>query len=137
VLIKILHMASGLAVVLLFALRASLLWRDRPLSPGLARFFKIVPHIFYTTLVVFGLILLMRLPGVYPHWLIAKLVLFAVAVSASLKAFRATTPRPQARAGVVIAALAYVLILGLIGVKPGGVYGQVQPVITPVTTPQS
>ena len=62
-LIKILHMASGLAVVLLFALRASLLWRDRPLSPGLARFFKIVPHIFYTTLVVFGLLLLMRLPG--------------------------------------------------------------------------
>lgn len=126
-LIKILHMASGLAVVLLFLGRAVLLWRDRPLSAGLARFFKIVPHIFYTALVVFGLMLLLRLPGVYPHWLIAKLVLFAVAVSASIKAFRATTPPAQARAGAVIAGLAYLLIIGLIAVKPGGVYGKVQP----------
>jgi hypothetical protein len=57
---------------------------------------------------------------VYPHWLIAKMVLFVVAVSASTKAFKVTATREQFKRGVLVAAVAYAGIIGLIVVKPSG-----------------
>ncbi len=125
--VKIIHMISAVLVLLVFALRAAGLWRAQPWPVGLDKTLRILTHVAYLGVVVCGLLLLMRLPGLYPHWVIAKLVLFAVALSASIKAFRATTPRPQARAGALVALLAYALIVGLVVVKPGGVYGQPRP----------
>ena len=122
-LIKVLHRSFGSLAVLMFIARAVLGARavdGRIASAGLARFFKIAPHVVYTVLVACGLYLLLQLPNVYPYWLIAKMVLVVVAVSASTKAFKDTATRDQFKRGVFVAALAYAGIIGLIVVKPAG-----------------
>lgn len=122
--VKIIHMVAGLLTLLMFIGRGVLVWRSGSVAqnPRLERFFKIVPHIVYTVLLVAGLWMLFQLPGVYPYWLITKIVLFGVAVSASIKAFRVTASRQQQRGGIVLAALAYAGLLFMIIAKPGGVY---------------
>jgi uncharacterized membrane protein SirB2 len=122
-LIKIIHMSVGTLAILLFITRAVLGARSsngRLSSAGLERFFKIAPHIVYSVIVGCGLYLLLQLPQVYPHWLIAKMVLFVVAVSASTKAFKVTATREQFKRGVLVAAVAYAGMIGLIVVKPNG-----------------
>ncbi len=67
---------------------------------------------------------------VYPYWIIAKMILFVVAVSASIKAFGPNASTGQFKAGLLVASLAYAAILGLIVAKPFGLYlpGHVQSV---------
>jgi uncharacterized membrane protein SirB2 len=133
-LIKILHMSFGLLAPLLFWARVAMSWKTNgEMTGGTAKFFKIAPHIVYTVLVLCGLHLLMQLPGVYPHWLIAKLVLFAVAISASIKAFRSDATQSKFRSGVLVASIAYIGIFWLIIAKPGGLYIQ-QPTTPPAVS---
>lgn len=81
---------------------------------------KIGSHILYTLLIITGVLTLMpliKLIGV-PHWVIAKVILLVVAISSTIKATRATTPAPQAKAGMLIALIAYIGIVTLAVVKP-------------------
>lgn len=121
-LIKVLHMSFGVLAILMFATRAVLgLLSSSPSghlsSAGLSKFFKIAPHIVYTVVLLAGIALLMYLP-IYPHWIFAKIVLFLVAISASVKAFRDTATVNQFKAGIFVASIAYVAILWLAIAKP-------------------
>lgn len=81
---------------------------------------KIGTHVVYTLLVLTGamtLLPVLKLVGL-PHWVIAKVVLLVVAVSATIKATRATTPNNQAKAGMLIALVAYIGIVVLAISKP-------------------
>ncbi|MEC7120470.1 MAG: SirB2 family protein [Pseudomonadota bacterium] len=122
-LIKVLHMSFGVLAILMFATRAILGFRASPngqlQSAGMTKFFKIAPHVVYTVVIVCGVLLLLPLP-IYPHWIIAKIVLFFVAISASVKAFKPEVTAPQFRTGVFVATIAYVAILFLAIAKPGG-----------------
>lgn len=135
-LIKIIHMSFGVLTLLLFATRAFMGLRspNGRLTASKEKFFKIALHAGYTVLVLCGLWLLVQLPNVYPHWIIAKLVLFAVALSASTKAFKTTATRAQLKSGVFVASIAYVAIVWLIIAKPGGVLVTKAPATDPAVS---
>lgn len=81
---------------------------------------KIVSHVLYALVIVTGLMTAMPLIQAHavPHWLYAKLVLLAVAISATVKALRPTTAPNQAKIGMLIALIAYLGILLLAFIKP-------------------
>lgn len=114
--IKILHMSTGTVAVGLFALQSFFVWQQKPLPKAI----KILGHISYALVILFGLHLLFKLPGIYPHWLLAKIVLFFVALSATFKSQRQTAELAQRKTGIYIAAVAYIALLGLIVIKPAG-----------------
>lgn len=121
-LIKVLHMSFGVLAILMFATRAVLgMLAPSPngqlASAGLTKFFKIAPHIVYTVVVLAGVWMLLLLP-IYPHWIFAKIVLFLVAISSSVKAFRDTASVNEFKMGVLVASVAYVAILWLAIAKP-------------------
>lgn len=80
----------------------------------------IASHIIYTLLIIAGGMMTFQLAKVVgvPIWVIAKIVLFVVAISATIKATRPTTTAIQARAGIVIALIAYIAIVALAVFKP-------------------
>ena len=85
-----------------------------------SRNLKITSHILYTLLLLSGALTLMpllKLVGV-PHWVIGKIILFIVAISATVKATRPTTAANQAKVGMFIALIAYIGIVTLAIVKP-------------------
>ena len=85
---------------------------------------KIASHVVYTLLIIAGILTLMplvKLIGV-PHWVIAKVILFIVAVSSTVKATRATTLPTQAKLGMFIALIAYVGIVILAFVQPTNLF---------------
>lgn len=121
-LIKVLHMSFGVLAILMFATRATLgafsaSSSGQLASAGLSKFFKIAPHIVYTVVLVAGVVMLLQLP-IYPHWIFAKIILFLVAISASVKAFRDTATVSQFKTGVFVASIAYAAILWLAIAKP-------------------
>lgn len=121
-LIKVLHMSFGILAILMFATRAILgMLAPSPsgqlASTGLSKFFKIAPHIVYSVVLLIGLHLLLKLPP-GQHWAFAKIVLFLVAISASVKAFRDTATVSQFKTGVFVATVAYMAILWLAIAKP-------------------
>ncbi len=121
-LIKVLHMSFGVLAILMFATRAILGMRSpnpsgQLLSKGLTKFFKIAPHIVYTVVLLAGIGLLLQLP-IYPHWVFAKIILFLVAISSSVKAFRDTASVNEFKMGVLVASVAYAAILWLAIAKP-------------------
>jgi uncharacterized membrane protein SirB2 len=117
-----LHVVFAIVAILMFVTRAVLgVLAPSPsgqlASAGLTKFFKIAPHIVYTVVLLAGLSLLFQLP-IYPHWVFAKIVLFLVAISASVKAFRQTATANQFKMGIAVASVAYVAILWLALAKP-------------------
>ena len=81
---------------------------------------KIGSHVIYTLLLITGVVTLMpliQLIGI-PHWVLAKVILFVVAISANIKATRANALPNQAKAGMLIAWVAYVGIVMLAVAKP-------------------
>lgn len=121
-LMKMLHMSFAIVAILMFATRAVLGFLSSSpsgqlASAGLSKFFKIAPHVVYTVVLLTGLSVLMYLP-IYPHWVFAKIILFLVAISASVKAFRDTASVSQFKAGVFVATIAYVGVLWLAFAKP-------------------
>lgn len=81
---------------------------------------KIAAHVLYTLLIVAGIVTLMpAIPHIgVPHWVIAKVVLFVVAISSTIKATRANTLPNQAKMGMIIALIAYIGIVILAFLKP-------------------
>lgn len=121
-LIKVLHMSFGVLAILMFVTRAILgAMAPSPsgqlASAGLSKFFKIAPHVVYSVVLLSGIAMLLQLP-IYPHWIFAKIILFLVAISASVKAFRDTATVSQFKTGVFVASIAYAAILWLAIAKP-------------------
>lgn len=113
-LIKFIHMGAGVLVIALFLLQSYLVITKKQIPKGL----KVVSHINFTLVLLLGLALLLQTPkGAYPHWLFAKIILFFVALSASLKAFKAVE-EAQKKAGIFVTTLAYAGIVGLIIIQP-------------------
>lgn len=80
----------------------------------------IASHIIYTLLIISGVLTvlpLLKLIGM-PHWIMAKVVLFVVAISATIKATRPTTTPAQSKMGLLIALVAYIGMLTLAMIKP-------------------
>lgn len=115
---KHLHMLMAVLTIGVFLSQAIPVWagRARPLSKGL----KIATHVLYTLLIVTGIITVMPLLQAVglPHWVIGKVILLVVAVSATIKALRPTTPAVQAKVGMFVALIAYVGIIILAYTKP-------------------
>lgn len=130
-LIKIIHMTAGLLVIILFYVQAMMLLQRRrsaaaftadsiPPITGLAKGLKIALHICWTVLTVAGVYLLVNLPGIYPHYLIAKMIVFVFAIIFSILSFRGKGSKHAQNIGLIGAAICYALILFLVIVKPGG-----------------
>lgn len=85
---------------------------------------KIGTHIVYTLLLIAGVVTLMPYlkVGIFTHWVVAKLVLFGVAISSTIKATRLMTPSSQAKIGMFVALIAYMGIVTLAIVKPANLF---------------
>lgn len=116
---KHVHMLMAMITIALFLWQAILIFTDDK-AQGLPKAAKIGGHITFALVILTGLITAMPLftAGVFPHWLIAKIILLAVAISATIKATRAGTLPNQAKIGMLIAFIAYMGILTLAFVKP-------------------
>lgn len=115
---KHLHMLMAAITIFLF------LWQSFMVMTKGQRFDKkgkIATHVVYTLLIISGAMTVMPLlsANVPLQWVAAKIVLLLAAISASIKAFRATATPVQSKAGILIASVAYVGILILAFVKPG------------------
>lgn len=115
---KHLHMLMALITLCLFAYQAQFVVRGKTLA--LSRAFKGVSHLVYLLLVGSGLWLFWQLTQVagVQHWAIAKMILLVMAVSANIKAMRPTNHAGQAKAGMLIAFVAYVGVIVLAVTKP-------------------
>ena len=76
-------------------------------------------HVVYAVTLALGLVLLTQLP-VIPVWIIAKLVLFVVLISAITKVAKTVQTKKQRLTGLLVADLAWISILYLVLVQPGG-----------------
>ena len=130
-LIKMIHMTAGLLAIVLFYAQAIMLLQRRraagllqsedvPRITGLAKVLKIALHICWSVLMVAGIYLLIKLPGIYPYWLIAKIGLFVLAIVFSILSFRGKGSRQAQNVGLMGAAICYALILFLAVVQPWG-----------------
>lgn len=115
------HMLLAVVVIALFIYQSFLVLGK---TTRAARPVKIANHIVYALILVSGAWLLIQLLSVQApiQWVIAKLALFIAAISASLKAFKPTATVSQSRAGIFIAAVAYVGIIILAILKPGNLF---------------
>lgn len=77
-------------------------------------------HIIYTLLIISGIVTALPLFkfSIFPHWLIAKIVLLIVAISVTIKATRANNTPAQIKMGLLIAMVAYAGIITLAVAKP-------------------
>ena len=73
----------------------------------------------YAVTLALGLVLLTQLP-VIPVWIIAKLVLFVVLISAITKVAKTAQTKKQRLTGLLVADLAWISIVYLVLVQPGG-----------------
>lgn len=115
---KHLHMLMAVVTIALYLYQASLVMRAN--KPALSKAFKGASHAIYTLLVASGLYLFWQIYQVagFQAWAVAKIILLIVAVSAVIKALRPSTALPQAKAGFLIAGVAYVGIVFLAVAKP-------------------
>lgn len=113
------HMLMALILIALFLWQAVLVF-TAPKGQGLPKSAKIGAHVMYALVILTGAVTAMPLfgAGIIPHWLIAKMVLLIVAISATVKATRQTATPNQAKIGMLIAFIAYMGILTLAFVKP-------------------
>lgn len=130
-LIKIIHMTFASLAILVFVVRGVQILLVKPQQAEAADQPSTLPvqkgrvllvalqHLSYSVLIVAGIVLLVQNQFVVQPWFYAKIILFFVVLSASGKAF-SKQPRLllQRKAGVVIAAIAFASLLGLIVVKP-------------------
>ena len=115
---KHLHRLMAVITVVLF------LWQSYLVMTKGQRFDKkgkIATHVVYTLLIISGALNVMPLlqADAPLQWVAAKIILLIAAISASIKAFRATATPAQSRTGIFIAFIAYVAIFVLAFVKPG------------------
>lgn len=115
---KHLHMLMAVIAILLYLYQAYLVLAGKPVA--LSKAFKGTSHLFYLLLVGSGLYLFWQIYQVagVQHWALAKIVLLVVAVSANIKAIRPSTTLAQAKAGMLLAGVAYVGMVILAFTKP-------------------
>ena len=113
------HMLMAVILIALFLWQALLVFMAQR-GKALPKAAKIGAHVMYALVILTGAITAMPLlnAGVIPHWLIAKIVLLVVAISATVKATRPTSTPNQAKMGMLIALIAYIGIVTLAFVKP-------------------
>ncbi|WP_064640020.1 SirB2 family protein [Moraxella catarrhalis] len=116
---KHLHMLLAIIVLFIFILQALPMFMGK--TPKASNTLKILNHVFYTAVILTGLGLVWQIYQVAgtQHWVLAKLILLIVAASATIKAQRHyTNASSQAKAGLMIASVAYVGIIVLAITKP-------------------
>ena len=111
-------MLMALLTILLYLYQASFMVREQ--KPALSKVFKGVSHAIYLLLIISGFVLFWKIYQVagMQAWILAKIVLLVVAVSANIKALRPSTNLPQAKAGFLISGIAYAGIVFLALAKP-------------------
>lgn len=113
------HMLMAFITVTIFVYQFILVFQGK--NGQLAtKSLKIAVHVIYFLLLITGILQLLPLLKVvgFPHFVLAKIILLVVAISATIKATRLSTPNPQARAGICISAVAYIGIIALALLKP-------------------
>lgn len=115
---KHLHMLMAVVTIALYLYQAGFVVRAK--KPTLTKAFKGASHLIYLLLVASGLVLFWQIYQVagFQAWVVAKIILLVVAVSANIKAIRPSTALPQTKAGFLIAGVAYVGIVFLAVAKP-------------------
>ncbi|TXD96427.1 hypothetical protein ES754_09770 [Psychrobacter frigidicola] len=118
---KHLHMLMAVVVIGLFLYQSYLVLSANKQTP---RVIKISNHIVYALVLLSGAWMLFQLLQVNApvQWVIAKMVLFVAAISASIKAFNPRATPTQSKVGILIAAVAYVGIVILAYVKPENLF---------------
>ena len=130
-LIKVIHVIAGMLVVVLFYAQLGMLISRRravqtlrtsevPRIVGLPRVLKIAMHICWSIVILAGIYLFIKLSGIYPYWLLAKILLFIFAIIFSIMSFRGKGSRRAQNIGLFGAAICYALIILLVGIKPWG-----------------
>lgn len=115
---KHLHMLMALITIILYLYQASFVMRGQ--KPALSKSFKGVSHAIYLLLIISGFVLFWQIYQVagVQAWIVAKIVLLVVAVSANIKALRPSTHLAQTKAGFLISGIAYAGIVFLALSKP-------------------
>lgn len=122
-LIKIIHMSSLVLLIIAILARATTLFigveQQQP-NPKRRKLFVALQHCAFSLTIGTGLILLVMNQFKVQNWFYAKIVLVIVMVSSLIKAYRADTSTllVQRRAGVLISAVAFMAIIGVIIIKP-------------------
>ena len=118
---KHLHMLMAVLVIALFLYQSYLILSTDKQTP---RVIKIYNHIVYALVLLSGAWILFQLMSVNApvQWVIAKMVLFVAAISASIKAFNNSATPIQRKTGILIAGAAYVGIVVLALTKPGNLF---------------
>ena len=121
--IKIMHMSIASLVFILLIVRAFpiLILKKWTVERTVSN--KIVvglQHFSYSVLILSGLWLLWDNQFQVEMWFYAKVILFLVILSASMKGFSRKSERllVQRQAGLVIAIVAFLALFALIGIKP-------------------
>lgn len=118
---KHLHMLMAVLVIALFLYQSYLILSTDKQTP---RVIKISNHIIYALVLLSGAWMLFQLMSANApvQWVIAKMVLFVAAISASIKAFNNSATAIQRKTGILIAGAAYVGIVILAFTKPGNLF---------------
>lgn len=118
---KHLHMLMAVLVIVLFLYQSYLVLSTNKQAP---RAIKIANHIVYALVLISGAWILLQLMSANApvQWVIAKMVLFVAAISASIKAFNNSATPNQRKTGILIAGAAYVGIVVLAITKPGNLF---------------
>lgn len=112
---KHLHMLMAFVSMALFIAQSGLILAHKPIPKPL----KIASHTIYLLLIIPALVMAWQLhqAGARLDWAYAKIVLFLVAISTSVKITRANQ-LSHARIGMVVGAIAYIGIVWLAFAKP-------------------
>lgn len=118
---KHVHMLMAVLVIALFLYQSYLVLSTKERAP---RAVKIANHIVYALVLLSGAWMLFALLSANApvQWVIAKMVLFVAAISASMKAFNPRATSIQSKAGIFIATIAYIGIVILAFVKPDNLF---------------
>ena len=122
-LVKIMHMSVAALLMLAIVLRATTLFvgtvNGQPSAKGRVAFVAL-QHLSLTLVALTGIVALFLKDFQVEPWFYAKVVLFLVLVSSLIKTYRKDTSvdLAQRRAGLVLAVVALVSIIGLVIIKP-------------------
>ncbi|ENV34716.1 SirB2 family protein [Acinetobacter gerneri] len=118
-----LHIFAVLLLLIVLILRAMTLFKgiedDQP-NQNKRKLYVAVQHSALTILVVTGGILLYMKHFKVENWFYAKIILFLVLLSSLIKAYKKDNNilMVQRRAGLTLAFIAYIAIIGLVQIKP-------------------
>lgn len=120
---KILHMSAAALLILAVALRSTTLFFgtvDGQPNPKARAAFVGLQHLSLTLVALSGLVALFLKDFQVEPWFYAKVVLFLVLVSSLIKTYRKDTSvdLAQRRAGLFLAVVALIGIIGLVIIKP-------------------